>query len=264
MPCFVCETCGTQFAETAGVPSRCPICEDERQYVGWEGQRWTTLEELRRTHRNEIRDDFGLTGIGTEPSFAIGQRALLVRGSGGNLLWDCVTLLDSETVRRVRELGGLRAIAISHPHYYAAMVEWARAFDCPIHLHSADREWVQRPDERIVFWNGETLELAPGLTLVRLGGHFAGATVCHWADGAALLSGDVVQVVQDRRFVSFMYSYPNLVPLPAREVRRMVAALEPYSFDRVYGAWWGRVVESDGKGAVRRSAERYLRALAAT
>jgi glyoxylase-like metal-dependent hydrolase (beta-lactamase superfamily II) len=141
------------------------------------------------------------------------------------------------------------------------MVEWARAFDAPVHLHAADREWVMRPDERIEFWDGETRELGEGLTLLRLGGHFAGGTVLHWAAGDALLSGDIVQVVQDRRWVSFMYSYPNLIPLPAEAIHRIVAALEPYEFDRIYGAWWDAVVRADGKAAVRRSAERYLRAL---
>ena len=166
MPNFVCETCGVQFGETDEPPTRCPICEDERQYVGWDGQRWTTVEDLRRTHRNEIRDDFGLLGIGTEPSFAIGQRALIVPGGGGNVLWGCVSLIDDETVRRVQERGGLAAIAVDHPHFYSSMVEWAEAFDCPIYLHTADREWVMRPSHRIVFWDGETLELQPGLTLI--------------------------------------------------------------------------------------------------
>jgi len=162
---------------------------------------------------------------------------------------------------RIEELGGIAAIAISHPHYYSSMVEWARAFDAPVHLHAADREWVMRPDEGIDFWDGETRELGEGLTLVRCGGHFEGGTVLHWEGGNALLSGDIVQVVQDRRWVSFMYSYPNLIPLPAATVERIVAALEPFDFDRIYGAWWGRVVASDGKGAVKRSAERYVRAL---
>jgi len=264
LPHFICVTCGSQFAESAEPPPRCPICEDERQYVGRDGQRWTTLDELRRDHRAEIREEApGLVGIGCEPSFAIGQRALLVQapGAGGNVLWDCISLLDDELGARVEELGGIAAIAISHPHYYSSMVEWARAFDAPVHLHAADREWVMRPDERIEFWDGETRELGEGLTLLRLGGHFEGGTVLHWAAGDALLSGDIVQVVQDRRWVSFMYSYPNLIPLPAEAIRRIVAALEPYEFDRIYGAWWDAVVRADGKAAVRRSAERYLRAL---
>ena len=141
------------------------------------------------------------------------------------------------------------------------MVEWAHAFDAPVLLHRADCEWVMRPDEAIEFWDGETRELGEGLTLIRLGGHFAGGTVLHWAAERALLAGDIVQVVQDRRWVSFMYSYPNLIPLPASEIRRIVDALDPYELDRIYGAWWGRVVAEDGKAAVRRSAERYLRAI---
>ena len=227
-----------------------------------DGQRWTTLDELRATHRNEIREEIpGLVGIGTEPAFAIGQRALLVPWNGRNLLWDCITLFDDETAAEVERHGGIGAIAISHPHYYSAMVDWADRFDCPVHLHEADREWVMRTSERIEFWSGETLDLGGGLTLIRCGGHFPGGTVLHWPAGDALLSGDIVQVIPDRRWVSFMYSYPNLIPLGEDAVRGIVAALEPFAFERIVGAWWGRVVRADGKEIVRRSAQRYVRAL---
>ncbi|MGH8966723.1 MAG: MBL fold metallo-hydrolase, partial [Actinomycetes bacterium] len=160
----ICATCGVQYA--APRPD-CPICEDERQYVGYGGQRWTTLGELRAGHRADVREEEpGLTGIGCAPSFAIGQRALLVETPGGNVLWDCITLLDDELVAAVEARGGLSAIAISHPHYYSSLVEWSRAFDAPVHLHAADREWVMRPDPAIVFWEGDTHELEPGLTLL--------------------------------------------------------------------------------------------------
>jgi hypothetical protein len=263
--CHICVTCGTQFAASDSAPPSCPICEDERQYVGWSGQQWTTLDDLRLMHRSVIREDLGLTGIGTEPSFAIGQRALLVRSPQGNVLWDCITLLDDSSVSAVRSLGGVRAIAISHPHYYSSMVEWSRAFDAPVLLHEADRQWVMRPDPRIEFWMGETHALWDGMTLIRAGGHFRGGTVLHWPGGSdghgAVLSGDILQVAQDRRWVSFMYSFPNYIPLPASEIDRIVTALEPFLFNRVYGAWWDRNVASDGKNALRRSAERYKRAL---
>lgn len=263
--CPICVTCGVQFPPSDSVPERCPVCEDERQYVGWSGQHWTTLEELREGHGNDIRDDHGLTGIGTRPSFAIGQRALLLRSPSGNLLWDCITLVDDATVEAIRTLGGIRAIAISHPHYYASLVEWSRAFDCPVLLHAADRRWVMRPDPAIEFWGGETRDLWDGLTLIRAGGHFDGGSLVHWPAGAggrgAVLTGDVIQVAQDRRWVSFMYSFPNYIPLPAEAVDRIVASVEPYPFDRLYGAWWDRIVATDAKAAVRRSAERYKRAL---
>ncbi|HEY1456694.1 MAG TPA: MBL fold metallo-hydrolase [Candidatus Dormibacteraeota bacterium] len=264
---FICATCGVQFAPSSSPPQTCPVCEDERQYVGWSGQRWTTLDELQQAHRNEVREDLGVIGVGTEPSFAIGQRALLVRSPGGNVLWDCITVIDDASVAAVRDLGGIRAIAISHPHYYASMVEWAEAFDAPVLLNSADMEWVMRPDSRIEPWSGDTHELWDGMTLIRAGGHFPGGTVLHWPAGAgglgALLTGDIVAVAQDRRWVTFMYSFPNHIPLPAAEVDRIVASIEPYQFDRIYGAWWDRNVTSDAKAAVHRSANRYKRALGA-
>jgi hypothetical protein len=263
---FICATCGTQFPESAAPPGHCPICEDERQYIGWQGQRWTTLAELQAARRNEIKEEEpGLTGIGTTPGFAIGQRALLVQAPGGNILWDCISLIDDATIAAVRDLGGIAAIAISHPHYYSSMIEWSRAFDAPIYIHADERQWVMRPDPAVRFWDGETQSLGDGLTLIRCAGHYAGAQVLHWAAGAegrgALLTGDILQVVSDRRYVSFMYSYPNLIPLPAAAVRRIVAAVEPFPYDRIHGAWWGRIVASDAKAAVARSAERYIAAI---
>jgi glyoxylase-like metal-dependent hydrolase (beta-lactamase superfamily II) len=255
----VCATCGTQFAVPD--PERCPVCEDARQYVPDGGQRWTTLGELKREHRNEIREDGGYVGIGTTPSFAIGQRALLVPWRGSNLLWECVTLLDEETAAEVDRRGGLAGIAISHPHYYSAMVEWAERFDCPIWIHEAEREWVMRRSPRVEHWTGAAKELGDGLTLVRCGGHFAGGQVLHDGRRHALLSGDIVQVIPDRAWVSFMYSYPNLIPLGEEAVAGIVAALEPFAFDSIHGAWWERLVPSDGSEIVRRSAERYLRAI---
>jgi glyoxylase-like metal-dependent hydrolase (beta-lactamase superfamily II) len=267
VPCYICVTCGVQYAESVLPPEHCLVCEDERQYIGWTGQRWTTLTDLQSTHRNQL-DVEGpeLISIGTEPKFAIGQRALHLRSSGGNALWDCVTLTDDRSVAAVQALGGASAIAISHPHFYSSLVEWSRALGgVPVYLHADDRAWVMRPDNAIVFWEEETRELAPGLTLIRCGGHFPGATVLHWAEGAggrgALLTGDVIQVGEDRKSLSFMYSFPNSIPLNARTVKRIVAAVEPYAFDAIYGGWFGRNIVSGAKEALRRSAERYITAI---
>jgi hypothetical protein len=263
----VCVTCGSQFSDSAQPPTHCPICEDERQYVGFDGQKWTTLEELRLQHQNTFLSvEPDLWQIHTVPHFGIGQRAWLLQTGEGNLLWDCLTLVDRPTIDRVVQLGGLKAIAISHPHYYTTMLEWSAAFgDVSIYLHEADREWVMRPGAAIRFWGGETQTLFGGLSLIRCGGHFAGGTVLHWPAGAggrgAMLSGDIVQVAPDRRWVSFMYSYPNYIPLNATAVERIVEALEPFAFDRVHGAFPKMTVEVDAKAAVRRSAERYLRAI---
>jgi hypothetical protein len=267
VPNYICATCGVQYADTALPPEHCIICEDERQYVGPEGQRWTTLKEMQAKYRNQL-DVEGpeLISIVTDPKFAIGQRALHVRTPEGNVLWDCITLIDDRSVNAVLALGGVSAIAVSHPHYYASVVEWSRALgDVPVYLHAADGEWVMRPHPAIVFWHGDTHELAPGLTLLRLGGHFPGGTVLHWAGGAqgkgALLTGDVIQVGQDRKTVSFMYSFPNYIPVNVATVRRIVAAMEPYPFEQIYGAWFGQNIVSNAKEAFRYSANRYIAAL---
>ena len=224
---YMCATCGSQFAAAAQPPERCPICEDERQYVGWGGQKWTSMAALAQDHATDVRAvEPGLTGIGIKPGFSIGQRALLVQTPSGNVLWDCIPLLDQAAIQAVQALGGISAIAISHPHYYSAMVEWSQAFDAPIYLHEADQKWVMRPDEAIRFWSGDSLPLLDDLTLIRCGGHFAGGSVLHWPAGAAgkgvLLTGDIINVVQDRRFVSFMYSFPNLIPLSPAAVQHIV------------------------------------------
>jgi len=266
MPAFICSTCGTQFPPADKEPARCPICEEERQYVPGSGQSWTTHEALARRYANSFRQhEPGLIGIGTVPAFAIGQRALVLKTGRGNILWDCISLLDDATLAIVKGLGGLIGVAISHPHYYGNMVDWAHAFDAPIHLHAGDRQWVMRNDPAIKFWDGDTLTLTDDVTLIRCGGHFAGGTVLHWANGGggrgALLSGDIVQVIPDRKFVSFMRSYPNLIPLSAPAVERIGQMLAPFPFDVIHGAWFDRTIARGGKGIVERSIARYVAAV---
>lgn len=237
---FICTTCRTQFAETDQPPDECKNCTDERQFVGWNGQHWTTLDDLRESHRIFVRlQEAGLYGIGMEPSFAIGQRAPLVTHPDGNVYWDCIPLIDGSLVEMVNGIGGTSAIAISHPHYDTSMAEWSRAFDCPIYFHVADRDWVRQPDSANEFWDGETKEIGHDLTLIRCGGQFEGGTVLHWPDGAGgkgvILSGNILQAMRDPRWVSLMYSYPKLIPSPPSTVRRIVAAVEPLDLERIYG-----------------------------
>src|SRR2546427_99742 len=179
MNAFICITCGTQYPPSNTPPARCQVCEDERQYVNWQGQEWTAMDRLGTDHRNVLRDEEpGLTGIRTEPEFAIGQRALLVQTAQGNI---------------------------------------------------------------------------------------PGSTVLPWAAGAGgrgvLLTGDTIYVVSDRRYASFMFSYPNLIPLPGSAIRGLVSAIEPFAFGRLYGGWFERVIRQDAKQAVTRSAQRYIRAI---
>jgi hypothetical protein len=266
MQCFICTACGTQYPPSERPAETCMICQDERQFVPVGGQGWTTLERLGIGHVNAYREhEPHLIGIGTQPAFAIGQRALLIVTAQGNVLWDCISLLDAATITLIKALGGLKAIAISHPHFYTTMEEWAGAFDAPVYVNSADRQWVVRPHARLRYWDGPTHELAPGITLIRCGGHFAGGSALHWAHGASgrgvLLSSDMATVNMDRKSFTFMRSYPNMIPLSAAQVRAIAAAVEPLRFDRVYSHFFDRVIETGAKEILRTSVARYVAAL---
>jgi glyoxylase-like metal-dependent hydrolase (beta-lactamase superfamily II) len=233
------------------------------------GQTWTTLASLRGGSMNAFRQhEPGVTGIGTTPNFAIGQRAIFVQTGQGNVLWDCIALIDDATIALLKALGGVQAIAISHPHFYTTHVEWARAFGCPVYLHAADRDWVMRPDPCQQFWDGETKQLWDGVTLVRCGGHFPGGTVLHWAGGAggkgSVCSGDILTVAVDRKWLSFMRSYPNLIPLSRREVEGIGRAMAPVSFECIYGHYFDRVIAGDAKAVLEKSVARYIAAIEGT
>ena len=176
---YLCVTCGTEYPPSASAPEHCAICEDERQYVG---ARRPEVDDPATTCRADTRtvikeEEPGLFSINTEPGgVGIGQREFLDAGRPrGNVLWDCVAFLDDATVSRLKELGGVAAIAISHPHYYTTMVEWSRALGGPpIHVHALDERWVMRPDPCVTFWEGETKDLPGGLKLVCTGGPLRG------------------------------------------------------------------------------------------
>jgi glyoxylase-like metal-dependent hydrolase (beta-lactamase superfamily II) len=263
---FLCSACGVQYPESNSPPARCIICEDARQFVPVAGQSWTTPERLAVDHFNAFRKITpGLFGLWTMPRLAIGQRALLVITPSGNILWDCITFLDSATIDIVRLLGGLKAIAISHPHFYSAISTWGRTFECPVLVHSADEQWVVDADPCVELWEGDTRDILPGITLHQLGGHFPGSTVLHWADRRIMLTGDTLLVAPDRRHVSFMWSYPNNVPLPVSEVERIRRRLEVLDFDSIYSAFWERGdIERDARSAVERSVKRLCQGLPAT
>ncbi|GAB3411357.1 MBL fold metallo-hydrolase [Flindersiella endophytica] len=262
MTVWICATCAVEYPDTAEPPRQCPICEDERQYVRPSGQLWTTLDELapgRHTVVSEVEP--GLYGVTVEPEVGIGQRALLLTTPHGNLLWDPNGFVDQAAVERINELGGLAAIAASHPHMFGVQVEWSKAFGgVPVYVAEADKRWLQRSDESVRYWSG-AFDLFPGVTLVQCGGHFPGSGAVHWPDGAdgrgVLLTGDTIMPSPDQQWASFMRSYPNRIPLSAGAVRKVVAAVEPYDYDRLYGNFSGQIAK-DAKAAVQRSADRYI------
>jgi glyoxylase-like metal-dependent hydrolase (beta-lactamase superfamily II) len=259
MAVWICTACGVEHPETELPPGTCEICADERQYVPSNGQEWTTFDDLAMlgTTISIAAVEPMLFGIRAHPAVGIGPRTHLVQTDASNLLWDPIGYVDEAAAEAVLELGAVAAIVASHPHMFGAQVEWSRALGgVPVLVAYADREWVQREDAAIEFIGPEDVPILPGITIRTVGGHFPGSLIAHWSEGAngkgVLLSGDTMFPTQDGRWVGFMRSYPNTIPLSAAVVDRVASATLTLPFDRLYGNF-GMVVPSGARAIIRRS-----------
>ena len=259
---IICTACGTQYPSVSTDGAVCPICNDDRQYVPETGQSWTNLDELQRQYSVVAYQlNSHLYELKTVPAFAIGQRALLVLAPGGNILWDCLALLNEPIIELIRSKGGLKAIAFSHPHYYTTINEWAQVFDCPVYIHQLDETWIYNRGEQISLWEGREKELWDGITLINVGGHFPGSSILQvpfLSREGAILCGDTFYVSPSKRHAAVMYSYPNRIPLPVGEVERIRAQMLTVQFDTLYGFYDYQNIYGNAKELIVRSLGRYV------
>jgi len=256
-----CCTCGTQYKAALSSPEFCPVCNDDRQYLTEDGQSWTNSAEILANHQvliTELRPT--LFSLQVTPLFALGNRALLTLSPGGNILWDCIPLLNQEVIDFIRSKGGIKAIAFSHPHFYSNVNEWAQIFDCPVYIHAADDQWMFNKGPRIRFWQGTERQLWDGISIINTGGHFPGSSVLRVpglsAEGA-LLTGDSIYVAKSKKHLAFMYSYPNVIPLPDKELAEVIKRVEQIEFDTIYGGFEWQNLTQVAKEVFISSVERY-------
>lgn len=224
------------------------------------------MQKLAQGHHIQFEDDAGVVSLDIAPAFAIDQRAILIPMESSNLMWECVSLVTDEAVSHIKRCGGVACMAISHPHFYASMHEWSEALGgVPIYLHEADRSWLPRLSPHVRYWSGDRLDLSDDLMLIHLQGHFPGSAGLWWKSGprsgGSLFPGDAIQVTMDRRHATFMYSYPNAIPLKPSVVRALRNKVATLSFTDVFGFTWGRNIIGDAQQAIDRSFERYLAAV---
>ncbi|KAI4841669.1 metallo-beta-lactamase family protein [Aureobasidium sp. EXF-8846] len=252
---LLCPTCGTQFDTPASNPPTdyCIICNDPRQYIPASGQAWTSLKAEAGKHETKWKQDEHdkrIWSIWAEPKLGIGQRALLLQTPHGNVLWDCIAYLDTPLIDFINSLGGLTAIVISHPHFYTTHVSWASTFSCPVYVHAVDEQWLCRtpvPSTKRVLLQKQYEEVVEGVTAIQVGGHFDGSMVLHW-DGHLFIADTFVNVPsgfyrKDRpkgtTSFSFMWSIPNMIPLPPDTIHQMWKAVKPYKFTVTHGLFPG-------------------------
>ncbi|KAF2270613.1 hypothetical protein CC78DRAFT_528368 [Lojkania enalia] len=271
---LICVTCGTQFdIPYDQAPKSCRICDDPRQYVPPGGQSWSSLALEKGKHKNKIEQDKydeRIWFITTEPKLGIGERTIFLQTPSGNILWDLISYLDQATIDFITSKGGLSAIVISHPHFYTTHLDWAKTFDCPVYTAAADAEWLNRKDpyEQRKLIEGQT-KIIEGVTAIQCGGHFDGSMVLHWDD--KLFIADTMMSVPSGLYhkdrppgtssYSFMWSYPNMIPLTPTKIQGIWNALKPFAFTSTYGGFDGQNVHrSDIKEAVLESMKIFVKA----
>jgi hypothetical protein len=260
---LVCATCGTQMPQGFDAALNCPICSEERQYVPENGQIWTTHTHLLDNNTVKIKQlNEKLFEFVVNPTFAIGQRALLLCSDSGNILWDCIPLLDKPTIDFIQSKGGLKAIVFSHPHYYSNMNDWAAIFNCPIYIHQSDEQWILDKGENVKLWSGTEQLLWDGVKIINIGGHFTGSCVLHipsLSNEGTILCGDTMYLSPSKKHFAIMYSYPNRIPLPISEIKRIKGRFDEIRFDSIYGFYSYQNLVSDAKDVLNQSLERYLK-----
>ncbi|PWW73292.1 hypothetical protein C7212DRAFT_353919 [Tuber magnatum] len=272
---LVCRACGTQFdTSDRNVLKNCRICDDPRQFIPPTGQEFTTLAEMKGNYETMMAPDQtngSIISLWTEPKFAIGQRAFLIKTPHGNVLWDLITYLSDEDIRRIDQEGGIQAIVISHPHYYTTHNLWAKTFGCPVYLAVEDREWLCREDSQgRVFIEGNEKEIIKGVTAIKVGGHFPGSLVLHWGDRLFIADSFITvpsALYHEGRLpgtasFSFMWSIPNMIPMPPQAIVNIWKALKSYKFTTTHGAFTGMDVrDSRVKARLLESAKIAIRAM---
>ncbi|KAF2421006.1 hypothetical protein EJ08DRAFT_597953 [Tothia fuscella] len=262
----ICVACGTQFDIPVDDAKDCRICDDPRQFVPPTGQEWTSLAKLREQGfknvwtKDEVDDRVWF--ITSEPKIGIGQRAMFLQTEHGNILWDLTPFIDEKLIAEVNSKGGLKAIVISHPHFYNTHLEWAEALNCPVFISPEDQQWLCRADSpekpRRKFITGPIEEIILGVTAIKTGGHFPGSLVLHW-DKKLLIADSIMIVPWGEKSgiyhinrppgtisFSFMWSYPNMIPLSPKAIHVIWEAVKLFDFETMHGGFPGMDVRGSG------------------
>ncbi|BBN04693.1 hypothetical protein MPTK1_3g06910 [Marchantia polymorpha subsp. ruderalis] len=261
--CKVCGHCGTMFG-VGKARGDCVICTDDRQLglLPW-GQSWGTYSQLRRLEaplllRNAERDLVEISYTTKR------QRCFLILNPLGNILWGSTTFLDDAAIVTIKKLGGIRAIAVSHPHELFGYAKWAVTFQCPVYIHERDKNLVVHNTEFIETWDGEELALCSQIKLIRLGGHYDGGAILHWTNNGldqdgkgVILCADMLQVGEDGQTVSSMRSYHNFIPISESDVQRIIWKLLSVEYERLYASGNIRDLPVNAKVLTNLSLEKY-------
>ncbi|TXT07490.1 hypothetical protein VHUM_03210 [Vanrija humicola] len=276
----VCATCATQYPAPRRDCTHAKLSgsTDHPQARGATTSSATSRTRASRSSRPS-RSSPSLRRVSISPACVKLTPAFLLETFEGSFIWDCSAVLTPPLIAHLTHLRRpLKAMAISHPHFFSTSLTWARALGVPLYINALDKEWYQRREsagaDEVVFWSG-TQRLSSTLTLIECGGHFPGSCVLHWdraaepltsdADARApdtglLLVADTVMVQPTQKGITFMWSIPNAIPLHPTDVLHIQNVLREYDYDSVSSTWPDRWVRAGAARIFDESVETYLSA----
>ncbi len=231
-----CANCG--FWQLHFAPPDCPVCTDVRNDLPADGWCFLPEAQVAATHGGDAREvEPGLWAFTTTPALGLaGTGWLIVRpqAQGGNIAFEAAPYYSAAMLARIAGLGGIATLAASHVHGYGALFQLQRSFAPALAIHSAD---LQLTKAFAVTWPYDApTEIAPGYTLIPVGGHYAGQAALHDAPGRRLFCGDMFKVDQaGGRSVALSShkAFHKDIPLTHRELSRYRDAIAPLDFDTI-------------------------------
>ncbi len=230
---WACANCG--FWQRHFAPPDCPVCTDVRNDLPEDGWRFLPEAEVAATHGGDAREVApGLWAFTTAPALGLAGTGWLIVREGGNIAFEAAPYYSAGMLERLRALGGVAFLAASHVHGYGALWQLQREFDPAVAINVRDLQLTKAL--RVTHPYDATLELAPGFTLHRVGGHYPGQAALHDARAKRLFCGDMFKIEQVNgrsTHVSSHWAFHKNIPLTHGQLRAYREAIAPLDFDAV-------------------------------
>ena len=229
---YLCTNCGF-WQKYFAVPAACPVCMDFRHTPPPDdGFRFWTPDTVQGETRTVwTGEDTDVVTFSNDPRVGIGPNGYLIRHPEGNVFFDGTAYYSPDTLDLIASLGGLQWLSASHPHAYGALWQLQERFVPTVAIQVQDLPWTNAFETAWPF--DERLTLAPGLTLLHTGGHFAGHSVLYWEDRKTLFAGDMLKF-HGPDGLSTHKGFNRKIPMSHAEVRRYRDVVQDLDFDTVY------------------------------
>ncbi len=236
-PAYACTNCG-HWQRWPSVPQVCPVCADVRNALPEDGFAFATTDEVdaRATCSWGPTVCRGVHEFRCEPRFGLDSRGWVLESDVGLVGFECAPWYDEGALDELRRRGGLQVLASSHVHGYGALWRLQEQLAPPVvAVGVRDLPWTKA--FRVTWPADDVLELAPGLTMHRTGGHFDGHSVLHDSRRGVLFCGDSLKVdlgpSGDAVALSAHKAFHAQIPLSHGELRDYRAVIPPLEFDTV-------------------------------